>query len=116
VQQPIATAPGLPLPNAAERDFSMTFSYPIHMERLRPGLSLVPGVQIFNIANMSNFGGLGGVLANTSDAGGAVGTVNNYLNGPNDLAVLNGIRAQRGSGTYDQFAPRTTEFDLKLNF
>ena len=72
---------------------------------MRPGLSLVPGVQIFNVANMSNFGGLGGVLANTSDAGGTVGTVNNYLNGPNDPAVTNGIREQRGSGTYDQFAP-----------
>ena len=79
-------------------------------------MSLVPGIAFYNVFNMSNFGALGGVLANTADAGGAVGRVNNYLNGPNDNAVEDGIREQRGSGTYDQFAPRSTEFDLKLNF
>ena len=42
--------------------------------------------------------------------------VNNYLNGPNNLAVENGLRTQRGSGTYDLGAPRTTEFQLKINF
>jgi hypothetical protein len=119
VQQPIATAPTVPLPNSAQRAFDLNLSYPIKLAKLREGLSLVPGIAFYNIFNMSNFGALGGVLANVADAapnGGTVGTVNNYLNGPNNIAVEDGIREQRGSGTYDQFAPRTTEFNLKLNF
>jgi hypothetical protein len=116
VQQQIATAPTVPLPNSAQRALDANASYPIKLTKLREGLELVPGVAFYNIFNMSNFGSLGGLLANTSDAGGAIGTVNNYINGPNDGAVANGIREQRGSGTYDQFAPRSTEFSLKLNF
>ncbi len=116
VQQPIATAPTVPLPNSAQRAFDLNLSYPIKLTKLREGMSLVPGIAFYNVFNMSNFGALGGVLANTADAGGAVGSVNNYLNGPNNNAVEDGIREQRGSGTYDQFAPRSTEFNLKLNF
>ena len=36
--------------------------------------------------------------------------------GPNNYATLDANRAQRGSGTYDQGGPRTTEFQLKVNF
>jgi hypothetical protein len=116
VQQKIATVPSEPLPNAALRAFDANASYPIKLAMVREGFSIVPGVAVYNVFNMSNFGTLGGVLANQTDAGGAVGTVNNYLNGPNTPLVENGIRAQRGSGTYDQFAPRSMEFSLKLNF
>lgn len=119
VQQPIALAPGNPLPNSAFRAFDASVSYPIRLSKIREGLSLEPSVNMFNVANMSNFGLLSTTsytLANTADAGGNIGTVNNYINGPNTRAVQDGIRTQRSSGTYDQGAPRSTEFSLKLNF
>ena len=116
VQQQIATAPTTPVGNTAFRAFDMNASYPIRLNRIREGLSIEPGVAVYNIANVSNFGRLGGVLANTATAGGTVGTTPNFLNGPNDTSVQNGLRTQRGSGTFAQGAPRTTEFDLKFNF
>jgi hypothetical protein len=67
---------------------------------------------MYNVFNMANFGRLSGVLAQ----GDASGAAENYLNGPNTAAVQNGLRTQRGSGTFSSGAPRTTEFQLKLNF
>ena len=116
VQQPIATAPTSPLNNAAFRAFDVTAGYPIRLGKVREGLSIIPSVAMYNVANLSNFSRLTGVLANTTTAGGTIGATNNFLNGPNDVAVQNGVRTQRGSGTFDQGAPRTTEFQLKVNF
>ena len=116
VQQQIATAPTTPLANPAFRDFDANVSYPIRLSRVREGLAIVPGVAMYNVTNMSNFGRLGGQLANITTAQGTVGTVNSFLNGPNDTGVQNTSRTQRGSGTFDQGAPRTTEFSLKINF
>jgi Carboxypeptidase regulatory-like domain len=117
VQQRIASAPNNPLNNPAFRAFDMSASYPIRFPRWREGLSLEPGVAMYNIFNMSNFGTVSnGVLLNVADlaatGNGGVGS----LNGPNTQAVLNATRIQRGSGTFDQGAPRSTEFSLKLNF
>ncbi len=119
VQQPIALAPGNPLPNSAFRALDASISYPIRLSKIREGLSLEPGINMYNVANLSNFGLLNSAsytLANTADAGGTVGVVNNYLNGPNTPEVQNGVRTQRSAGTFSQGAPRTTEFQLKLNF
>jgi hypothetical protein len=118
VQQPIAAAPTNPLSNAALRTFDLSANYPIKFSRLREGMSLVPGVAVYNVFNMSNFeaipgivGNATGVLLNTNDAG-----TPGYYNGPNNQAVLNQGRTTRNSGTFDQGGPRTTEFQLKLNF
>ncbi len=116
VQPQIATAPTTPIGNAAFRAFDFSATYPIHLSRIREGVSLEPGVAMYNVFNMSNFGGLGSTLANITTAGGPVGQSNNFLNGPNNGAVLDGRRVQRASGTFDQGAPRSTEFQLKLNF
>jgi hypothetical protein len=116
VQQPIATAPTTPLNNPAFRSFDATLSYPIKLSKFREGLSLVPAVSMYNVFNMANFGRLAGVLANVDNAGGAIGQADNYLNGPNTPQIQNGLRTQRGSGTFSSGAPRTTEFQLKLNF
>jgi hypothetical protein len=122
VQQRLATAPTTPLNNTALRAFDTSFSYPIRLARFREGLSLEPGVALYNVFNVSNFNNLGGTLVNVGDnvdANGVpqlVGITNNYLNGPNNSSVQNGLRVQRGSGTYDLGAPRTTEFQLKVNF
>ena len=120
VQQQIATAPTSPINNPAFRAFDATISYPIHLKRLREGMSIEPAVSMYNIANMSNFGRLSGILANTATANATsagVGTVGSFLNGPNNQAIYDGSpRTQRGSGTFAAGAPRTTEFQLKFNF
>jgi hypothetical protein len=112
VQQPIADAPSNPMGNPAFRSFDATLSYPIKLSRFREGMSLVPAVSMYNVFNMANFSRLAGVLAQ----GSGPGTTENYLNGPNTAEVQNGLRTQRGSGTFSSGAPRTTEFQLKLNF
>jgi hypothetical protein len=111
VQQPLQAVPTHPLSNAALRTFDMNASYPIKFTKFREGLSLTPGVAMYNVLNMSNFGQFGGTLLNTADAG-----TPGYLNGPNTPDVLNSNRTSRNSGTFDQGGPRTTEFQLKLNF
>jgi hypothetical protein len=116
VQQQIATAPGTPVSNPALRTLDANVSYPITARRVREGLSLEPGVAMYNVTNMSNFGVLTGTLANVNTAGGQVGTAPGFLNGPNNHAVHDLNRTQRGSGTFALGAPRTTEFNLKLNF
>jgi hypothetical protein len=116
VQQAIATAPTNPISSPAFREFDLSAGYPIHLSRFREGLSLEPQVTMYNVTNMSNFGTLAGQLINQNDNGGAVGSTSNFLNGPNNEGVANGVRTQRGSGTNDQGGPRSTEFDLKLVF
>jgi hypothetical protein len=118
VQQALAPAPSNPLNNAALRTFDLSANYPIRFNRFHEGLSLVPGIAVYNVFNMSNFnpitsipGTATGVLLNTADAGQA-----GYYNGPNDQDTLNSARVVRNSGTFDQGGPRTTEFQLKLNF
>jgi Carboxypeptidase regulatory-like domain len=118
VQQPLAAAPSKPLNNAATRTFDLSASYPIRFTRFREGMSIVPGVAMYNVFNMSNFnpitnipGTSSGVLLNTADAGQP-----GYYNGPSDQGTLNQARIVRNSGTFDQGGPRTTEFQLKFNF
>jgi hypothetical protein len=109
------------LPNSAFRTFDASFSYPIKLARFREGMSLVPGITFYNVANLANFGRLSGSLI----CGGgpqcptADNTGNNdvaALNGSNNFSTQNGLRTERGSGTFAQGSPRTTEFQLKLNF
>jgi hypothetical protein len=118
VQQPLAAAPSNPLNNAALRTFDFSANYPIRLSRFREGLSIVPGVAMYNVFNMSNFNSIPsipnnstGILLNTADAG-----TPGYYNGPNDQSVLNQARIVRNSGTFDQGGPRTTEFKLQVNF
>jgi hypothetical protein len=114
VQQPLANAPATALLNSAFRTFDLNANYPISLSRLHEGISIVPGVAFYNLFNMSNFSPFGGELLNTSDTG-APG----FLNGPlnyQGLPVQNSNRVQRSSGTFDAGGPRTTEFQLKLNF
>jgi hypothetical protein len=118
VQQAIAAAPSNPLNNAVLRTFDLSANYPIRFNRFHEGLSIVPGVAIYNVFNLSNFGPIPGIngqavgeLLNTADAGSP-----GYFNGPSDQSVLNQARTVRNSGTFDQGGPRTTEFQLKVTF
>jgi hypothetical protein len=101
------------LSNSAFRDFDASVSYPISFARFREGLSLVPGITFYNAFNMSNFGRLSGSLLWSGTSG---ASTLSYLNGANNTATQNGFRTDRASGTFDQGGPRTTEFQLKLNF
>jgi len=118
VVQQLATLPQAnALNNPAFRSLDMSFSYPVHIDRVREGLSLEPVIAFYNVANFSNFtSGNSGVLLNTTSAGGLVNEQGGYLSGLNNFSTLNANRNQRGSGTFDQGAARTTEFQLKLNF
>jgi hypothetical protein len=119
-----AAPPNGALPNSDFRDFDVSFSYPISFSRFREGLSLVPGIVFYNVTNMANFGRLDGGLISagtTADNSCSTDPLNPgnpvaALNGSNSPCVQNGVRTERASGTFDQGAPRTTEFQLKLNF
>jgi hypothetical protein len=112
-QQPIAPVPEATGPeNAYYRNLDVSVSYPIRLNRFREGLSLVPGIAFYNVGNFSNFHDYSdGTLANTT-----TGNSSGLLNGPNTFADHDINRVQRGSGTSDIGGPRTTEFQLKLNF
>ncbi|MBB5327573.1 TonB-dependent receptor [Tunturiibacter gelidoferens] len=124
VQQAIAVGPDKPWNNPALRTFDLSANYPIRLGRFHEGLSLVPGVAIYNVFNMSNFGSIEGIpgngtaqLINQANSGPNFNSVpNGYLNGPADETTANAARTTRNSGTFDQGGPRTTEFQLKLNF
>jgi len=119
-QQPIANVPGSMAPeNAFYRALDLNFAYPIRLSRVREGMTLVPAVAFYNIFNFSNFEDYTAaqgstLLANTTTAAG--GSTSGLLNGPNTFIDHDQKRVQRGSGTSDIGGPRTTEFQLKLNF
>ncbi len=126
VQQPISPVAGnMALENAFYRNLDVSIAYPIRINKLREGMSLVPTVAFYNIGNFSNFKNYtaaqgSSLLANTTTAGTpaavASGSIDGLLNGRNTFDVHDQNRVQRGSGTSDIGGPRTTEFQLKLNF
>jgi hypothetical protein len=115
--QPIAQLPSpTALNNDTFRDMDVNFSYQIRIHRLREGLSLEPSISFYNIGNFSNFGPSTTTLLNTTTAGGPVSTGTSSVVGVNNFNTLSANRDQRGAGTFDQGAPRSVEYGLKLNF
>ncbi len=107
VQQPIAPVPqAVAVENQSFRTIDLNFSYPVRLDRFHEGLSIEPAIAFYNVGNFSNFNSLP-VASGVLDGGG--------VNGPS-AGVLESQRVQRGSGTSDQGGPRSTEFQLKLNF
>jgi hypothetical protein len=112
VQQAISPQPqNHPMSNPAFRSFDFNASYPIKLGRFREGLSITPGIALYNIFNMSNHNLQNGTLLNAADAG-PLG----YVNSSDDPSEANNLRVTRNSGTFDQGGPRTTEFQLMVNF
>jgi hypothetical protein len=112
VVQPLASAPAKALNNDNLKEIDANFQYPIKLSKVREGLSLIPTVAFYNVANFSNYGTrVNPILLNTTDAG-----TSGYLNGPSTFADRGQFRTERGSGTFNLGGPRTTEFQLKLNF
>ncbi len=113
---PQAIAPA----NPDFRSLDATFSYPIrighYVHTLGESVMLEPKISFYNVANLSNFGG-GAGNPNVAPFSGDIGANGpGSLNGPNNFATVNNYRVTRQSGTYDQGAPRTTEFQLRLVF
>ena len=113
---PQATA----LNNPAFRSMDATFSYQIHIghyvHQLGESVILEPKIAFYNVANFSNFGGGSGNPA-VAPYGGDLGSQSaGNINGPSDFGTQNNLRVTRQSGTYDQGAPRSAEFGVKLDF
>jgi hypothetical protein len=112
----ISSAPQGQVNNAWLRTFDASLSYPIKLKWLGDRGSLEPGFSVYNLFNFSYFGTLSGVLESTSSLGqSAAGTsfaAANTTTGVDREA----LRVADGSGTYEQGAPRSMEFTLKLNF
>ena len=112
----LALPQGSAIENGSYREVDANFSYPFHFNKifkmLPDSLSLEPQVNIYNIGNFGNFGSNNG---NLTGAGSVIngGTAQNS----GGLLAAEGLyRVTRGSGTFNQGGPRTTEFILKLNF
>lgn len=117
--RPIANvASSRALNNPSFRALDVNASYPIPLARFHEGLSLEPAIAFYNVGNFSNFTNVNGVLNNIDELDTVSGfnTSEGTRTGPNTYAVQNSNRILRQSGTFGQGAPRTTEFQLKLNF
>ena len=111
VEPTLANAPTTGFANTLLRTFDANVSYPIRWSKLPESVSLEPSVAIYNVFNMANYGG----LTSTSVAT-AADVADGSVNGPNTGSIYNQNRVSRRTGTFDQGAPRATEFQLKLNF
>jgi hypothetical protein len=110
--QPLAPAATTPIENGDLKEIDANFQYPIKFSKVREGLSLIPSVAFYNVGNFANYSKpVGEVLLNTADAGQP-----GYVNSPGGFAARGQFRTERGSGTFNLGGPRTTEFQLKLNF
>jgi hypothetical protein len=124
VQQPVYTGAAKIFNNPMFKSIDASVSYPIRLKWLGEGRSLEPSVSMYNVGNLANWTGFTNATSNfainQSDAGpdgsGASTYINGDVSGSNYYALKNQNRIQRGSGTYDQGAPRTTEWSLKFNF
>lgn len=102
------------------RQIDLTLSYPIrfakYVHTLGESAMLTPRIAFYNVGNFSNFGGSSG-NPSVAPFGGDLGqSGSGSLNGPTDFQTYNNARVVRQSGTFDQGAPRTTEFQLQLTF
>ena len=120
VIQPVAQVPQTNgVNNPMFRSVDLNLSYPLRLNRLHEGISLIPSIAFYNVGNLSNFSNLSSVLQNTTTAGGTVDSGASglgYVSGTDNFAVESARRTYRGVGTFSQGAPRETEFQLKLNF
>ncbi|HEY0308049.1 MAG TPA: carboxypeptidase-like regulatory domain-containing protein [Acidobacteriaceae bacterium] len=111
----LGAAPSYAYPNPTFRQVDITVSYPIGrgvLHFLPKSVSLEPSIAFYNAFNFSNYstfnGAVGTLLIDSSQAG--------SVNSPYDATVRNDSRTVRGTGSFSDGSPRSTEFQLKLNF
>lgn len=100
-----------PRNNPAFRSFDANVGYPIHLKWLGEGTVITPTVAMYNVFNMANSSSVGGTVLAVGDSN--TNQVNSAYTWAN---TANEYRTTRNSGTFDQGGPRTTEFDLKIEF
>ncbi len=74
---------------------------------------ITPGVAMYNLFNMSD---CDTPVWNAVEHGYVADGPLGYVNSPESLDEVNNLRVTRNSGTFDQGGPRTTEFQLMINF
>ncbi|MBE7159492.1 MAG: TonB-dependent receptor, partial [Rhodospirillales bacterium] len=121
VLQALPTVSGPSLANPTFRQVDATFGYPIRLGKyshlLGESALLEPRIAFYNVGNFANFGGNSGnpgVAPYAGDLGSTPQPGN--INGPTGTDVINPYRVTRQAGTFDQGAPRTTEYQLRLTF
>jgi len=113
----ISPAPVNQVNNPFLRTFDASLSYPIKLKWLGERASLEPSINVFNLFNFGYFGTLNGVLESTSSLGqSAAGTSSTSANTTGGFDARESLRVSDGSGTYQQGAPRSMEFTMRLNF
>jgi hypothetical protein len=109
-----AQSPNNPLQGAATRELDASIKYPFSFKHFGFPVTLTPGISMYNVTNTSNFANFGSL----ADLASGVASSAGQLNGPNTPAIHETGRVNRGSGngTFDAGGPRTTEFQLKVDF
>ena len=111
----LGAAPAHPFANTMLRTFDTNVSYPIHWKKLPEYVSLEPTVAIYNVFNFANYDPISSTATALETVANAP-TAEGNPNGPSGYQTYNSVRVSRKTGTFDQGAPRSTEFQLKLNF
>ena len=117
VMPALASAPSHAYPNSPLRTMDASLRYPIRFKWLPEKMNIEPAVSFYNVLNFGNFDGPDGVILTPDDVADSSTNVNSaYGTGATAFAVKNTERTPRRTGTFDQGAPRETEFQLTFNF
>jgi hypothetical protein len=109
-------APKSAFPNSPLRTMDASLRYPIHLKWLPESVNFTPAVSFYNVFNFANYGGVTGVILTPGDNSPDSGNVNSPFANGTDYDVKNSERTPRRTGTFDQGAPRETEFQMTINF
>ena len=109
-------APESAFHNSPLRTMDASLRYPIHLKWLPESVNLTPAVSFYNVFNFANYGGVTGVILTPGDNSPDSGNVNSPFANGTDYDVKNSERTPRHTGTFDQGAPRETEFQMTINF
>lgn len=118
VMPTLAPADQHAFPNSPLRTLDADVAYPFHPRWFPEQMNIEPKVSMYNVLNMGNFDGPDGTILTAADAAGQTGYVNTpYASATGGaFGVKNSYRVSRKTGTFDQGAPRATEFSLMFNF
>jgi hypothetical protein len=113
----LASAPSHAFPNSPLRTMDASLRYPIRFRWLPEKMNITPAISFYNVFNFGNFGGPDGVILTPDDVAESPSNVNSaYGSGATAFNVKNTERTPRRTGTFDQGAPRETEFQITFNF